>query len=76
MLTTGSGVDQDFDRAAELYRRACNRRYAEACYGLGVLYESGTGTWRQPARAASFFQRACDLGYDAGCESISGGENE
>ena len=73
---TGSGVDQDFDRAADLYRRACNRRYANACYGLAVLYEAGTGVPRQPARAATLFQRACDLGHADACGSVGEGNDE
>ena len=73
---TGTGVEQDFDRAAELYRRACDRRHAEGCYSLGVMYENGTGVRRQSSRAASLFRRACDLGYEDACETESEGEND
>jgi TPR repeat protein len=65
----GVGVTQDFEEAANLYRRACNRRHAEGCYSLGVLYQNGEGVPRQPALAASLFRRACRLGYEEACES-------
>jgi hypothetical protein len=66
-------VAQDFERAAELYREACNSRHGEACYQLGQLYQSGTGVPRQPGRAVGYISRACNYGYQLACPEEESG---
>ena len=37
------GVKQDYNKAAELFEKACNGKNIESCSILGVFYESGQG---------------------------------
>ena len=39
----GLGVKKDYTKAAKLFSKACDGNNANACYNLGVLYESGKG---------------------------------
>jgi TPR repeat protein len=50
-----------------LYRRACTRRHALACYRLADLYEKGAGVGRDPERAAALIRRSCEYGYTEAC---------
>jgi uncharacterized protein len=48
-LRTGAGVDRDAPRAALLYEKACNARFAPSCAALGRMYEHGDGVAKQGA---------------------------
>jgi hypothetical protein len=63
----GVAVEQDYDRAMELFMQACNGSLGEGCYRAGDMYLTGTGVGRDLGQAAWRFRRACRLGYEEAC---------
>ena len=51
----GLGVDQDFERAAELYLESAKRGFAAAQVNLGHLYTQGLGVKPDPLRAFGWY---------------------
>jgi TPR repeat protein len=66
----GRNGPKDYERAAKLFRRACEGGHARGCYGLGVLYNRGEGVARDAERAATLFRRACEGGHALGCNNL------
>ena len=60
---------RDLEHAVELFRRACDRGDALACYSLGYMYANGEGVDRDLEQAAQFFHEACTSGDHVGCEA-------
>ncbi|MGX3045274.1 tetratricopeptide repeat protein [Helicobacter sp. T3_23-1056] len=69
MYTYGEGVRQDYHKAHELYKKACDMKNAMACNNLGVLYTNGLGVKQNRYIAKQYFGKACDLGYQIGCDN-------
>ncbi|MGX2971559.1 tetratricopeptide repeat protein [Helicobacter sp. T3_23-1059] len=69
MHFNGKGVRQDFHKAAELYKKACDMKYAGACNNLGVLYDNGQGVKQNLSIAKQYYGKACDLGAQKGCDN-------
>lgn len=67
MHETGEGVPQDYDRAAQLYERACNGGRSDACAHLAMMYDIGLAVDENPRRAAELYQRACQSGNRWAC---------
>ena len=58
----GIGVDQDVERAIELFREAADADYPDAINDLGFLhFQGGLGVPRDPKRAIALFERAANL---------------
>ncbi|KAH3763516.1 sel1 repeat family protein [Pelomyxa schiedti] len=67
----GTGVDQDFHKAAELYQKALDCGHKASAYGLACCYYEGTGVEKDFHKAAVLYQKALDAGntdaaYDLG----------
>ncbi len=58
----GSGVKQNFKKAAEWYARAAARGLAPAQYRLAALYERGRGVTQDTALARVWYERAATQG--------------
>ena len=69
-LAQAAEATKDFERAANLYVKACNGKAAAGCTGLGVLYNRGSGVTRDPAQAAEYDERGCTLGDMSGCNNL------
>ena len=69
MYKSGSGVPRDLDYAARLFRRACDKGEALACYSLGYMYANGEGVDVDMEQAGRLFRSACDSGDRVGCEA-------
>ena len=69
-LAQAAEKTRDFERAADLYLKACNGRAAAGCTGLGVLYNRGSGVTSDIAQAALYYKRGCDLGDMSGCYNL------
>ena len=65
---TGEGVKQNYQKAAELWKKACDGGNPSACGALGILYEEGKGLRQDYAIAKEYFGKACDLGDQLGCD--------
>ena len=63
MYQRGSGVGQNFDAAAEWYRRSAEQGYALGQNNLAILYMEGMGVFQDNAEAAIWFRRAADQGF-------------
>ena len=72
VLEAGRGVKQNYQRAAQLYRQACDDANGEACARLANLYDRGAGVRRDTDRAVSFRKRACEYKYAEACEKPKG----
>ena len=69
MYYEGRGVRQDYAKAAELYKKACDMKYGGACNNLGVLYNNGQGVRQNLSTAKQYLGKACDFGEQMGCEN-------
>jgi TPR repeat protein len=48
-------------------RKGCEAGNAEACEGLGIMYQHGQGVVPDSQRARSLFTQACRIGSDGAC---------
>ena len=69
-LAHAAEATKDFERAANLYLKACSGRAAAGCTGLGVWYNRGSGVSRDAAQAALYYERGCTLGDMSGCNNL------
>lgn len=67
----GEGTAQSYERAAELYARACNGEAPGGCYHLGLLSEIGLGGSQDPEAAVALYRRACDAELGEACANLS-----
>nr|WP_272892063.1 hypothetical protein [Campylobacter sp. RM8965] len=51
-------------KVAKLFSKACDGNNANACYNLGVLYESGKGG---KSLAIKYYDKGCKLGDSQSC---------
>jgi TPR repeat protein len=66
----GSGVTQDFARAAEYYRAGCAAQSVKSCSLLGsILMHRGT-TEEEYTEAIAPLRLACDRGYPVACSNL------
>ncbi len=61
----GIGVDKDFKKAGQWFRRAANKGHAGAQYLLGIMSYLGQGMEQDFAKAALWFQRAGEQDHAA-----------
>ncbi len=60
----------DYQKAAELYQKACDGGEAFGCGKLGISYAKGQGVRQNYQKAAELYQKACDGGEAFGCFSL------
>ena len=60
----------DYQKAAELYQKACDSGEARGCSNLGVLYDEGQGVKQDYQKAAQLYQKGCDEGNSLGCFNL------
>jgi len=54
----------------ELLKESCNRKNAEACTDLGVIYFQGNEVQADIQKAKSLFKQGCDLSNKYGCSNL------
>ena len=57
----------DYQKAAQLYQKACDSGAAFGCSNLGLLYKNGQGVRQDFSTAKQYYGKACDLGFQIGC---------
>ncbi len=62
MHANGEGVRQDYDEAANWYRKAAEQGYAAAQNSLGSMYEEGKGVQQSYAKGLSWYRKAAEVG--------------
>lgn len=67
---TGKGVEQDYNRAFELYTLAAEQETPAAYYGLGYLYEHGYGIEQNRDKAIEYYILADERNYEPAKEAL------
>ncbi|PAF54349.1 hypothetical protein BKH42_00065 [Helicobacter sp. 13S00482-2] len=67
MYKNAEGVDQDLDKSAGLFAKACDLNNAYGCLDACAFYKDDA----QGDKALPMCQKACDLGNGAGCFNAS-----
>ena len=57
------GMQQDYIKAAEWYRKSADQGYSQAQYNLGLLYEDGKGMEQDYYEASQWYKRAANNGF-------------
>lgn len=57
----------EYQKAANLWQKACEGGDMLGCKNLGVLYDQGQGVRQDKRVAKEYYGRACDLGDQNGC---------
>lgn len=60
MYLSGYNVDKSYTLAFKNLTLGCDFGLAQACEGLGTMYEEGLGVVRNHAKAKSYYSKACD----------------
>jgi beta-lactamase hcpA (cysteine-rich 28 kDaprotein) len=60
----------DYQKAGQLYQKACDGGNADGCYNLGLLYVSGRGVKQDYQKAVKLFKKDCDSGNAEGCYNL------
>ncbi|MFZ9660186.1 MAG: tetratricopeptide repeat protein [Arcobacteraceae bacterium] len=58
---------KDFDKAAEIFTKECEKGEGMICFALGFAYENGKGVKQDNEKAKDFYSKACQFKYDNGC---------
>jgi len=59
----GTGVKQDYKKAAELFLKAAMQGLPDAQYNLGALYDNGLGVPKDPVRAVIWYHSAAEQNH-------------
>ena len=59
--------NKEYDKAAELFKKACNGREMPSCSNLGIMYANGNGVEKNVKKAMDLYKKACDGGNMLGC---------
>ncbi|MCI6343253.1 MAG: sel1 repeat family protein [Campylobacter sp.] len=62
--------NKEYDKAAELYKKACDGGNMSGCFNLGIMYANGNGVEKDLGKAAELFKKACDSGNMRGCHNL------
>lgn len=71
MYETGRGVEQDYARAAELFKKGCEGGDMLGCTYLGGLYETGRGVEEDKPQALVLYQKGCQDGIQLACNGVT-----
>ncbi len=72
MHADGRGVAADWNKAIELYTKACDHWEMDACYALAAVYEQGKpGIPQDKTKAAELYKKACEDGHEGACGRIA-----
>ncbi len=67
LFEVGQGVDEDADRARQLYLAGCNGGDGRGCGNLGVMFDLGAGVTRDVSQALVMYRRGCRAGDGTSC---------
>ena len=62
--------NKEYDKAFELYKKACDGGEMLGCTNLGVMYANGDGVEEDFSKAAKLLKKACDGGDMNGCRNL------
>ena len=67
---TGKKVEQNLDKAVELYQRAIDLGNTSSMTSMGYLYQRGTGVEKDINKAIEYFEMAANKGNGAGYHAL------
>ena len=62
--------NKEYDKAFELFKKACDGGEMRGCVTLGVMYADGDGVEKDLGKAAQLYKKACDGGEMLGCRNL------
>ena len=62
--------NKEYDKVAELFKKACNGGEVRGCYSLGFMYVNGDGVEKDFIKAAELYKKACNGGEVRGCYNL------
>ena len=62
--------NKEYDKAAELFKKACDGGEMRGCYNLGAMYANGDGVEEDFSKATELLKKACDGGETSGCRGL------
>ena len=65
----GDDTEQNYEKANELYNKACEAEDGYGCFGIGFSYELGLGIKQDSQRALEFYKKSCRYGNMSGCDA-------
>ena len=76
MYELGLGGQKDSFKSKELYEKACDGGEVNACYTLGLLYDSGIGLFydlkngikQDDTKVKTLYKKACDGKIELACK--------
>jgi TPR repeat protein len=66
-----TGVTQNYAKALELYKQACDGGFAAGCGMQANMYASGSGVTVDNNKAAELYQKACEGGFGLACANLA-----
>jgi TPR repeat protein len=60
----------ELERATLLFQTACDRKHADGCAGLGVMYQEGLFVTADVAHAVELYRAACEAHSGRGCSRL------
>ena len=70
LYTKGRGVEQDYDKAEDLFSKACNNKNGDACNRLAVFLIDIRKS-EDSQKELELYIKACDYGDVKGCTNVS-----
>ena len=67
---TGDGVQQDYQQAAQWYRKAAEQDDAKAQFNLGWMYEGGRGVQQDNQQAEQWYRKSAQQGYASAINAL------
>lgn len=67
---SGSGIEQDYSKAARYYRRAESFGNPTAQYNLGVMYDNALGVKHDDDKAFEYYRKSAEQGFALGMFSL------
>lgn len=67
----GKGRKQDYIKATEFYKIACDLGMADGCNIVGFIYDKGQGVKQNKIIAIQYYGIACIFGNQMGCNNYS-----
>ncbi len=71
MYSNGQGVAGDYDKAAELYVKACEGGDVFGCQNVGTMYFKGEGVKADLIKGLGYIKMACDKGLWGACSNFA-----
>ena len=70
LYSVGLGVKQDYKKAIDYYKKACDMGDTGACNNYGGMFYDGEGVEQNYTKAVELYKKACDMGSETACSNL------